>query len=80
MYGLCKVHKEQVVGFPPFRQVFVILQTPENNFAIFKNSLTKNEYTGKELYQFVEDICEQDPTLAMGGLHIDSHFTNIFLD
>ena len=41
---------------------------------------TKNEYTVKDSFQFAEDICEQDPTLSMGSLDVDSLFTNIPLD
>ena len=58
MYGLCKVNKQQVVGFPPFRPILFILKTPKNKFASCLVSLTKSEYTGKELFQFAEKICE----------------------
>ena len=44
------------------------------------NSLTKNEYTVKDSFQFAEEISEQDPTLSMGSLDVDSFFTNILLD
>ena len=30
-----------------------------------------------ETFQFVEEICEQDPTISMGSLDVDSFFTNI---
>ena len=44
------------------------------------NPLTKSEYTVKDSFQFAEEICEQDPTLSMGSLDVDSLFTNIPLD
>ena len=28
MYGLCKVHKQEVDGWPPFRPILLALQTP----------------------------------------------------
>ena len=84
MYGNCKVHKEQVDGWPPFRSILSALQTPTYNLAKFLvpilNPLTKNEYTVKDSFQFAEEILEQDPTLSMGSLDIDSLFTNIPLD
>ena len=84
MYGNCKVHKQQVDGCPPFRPILSALQTPTYNLAKFLvpilNPLTKNEYTVKDSFQFAEEICEQDPTLTMGSLDVDSLFTNIPLD
>ena len=84
MYENCKVHKQQVDGCPPFRPILSALQTPTYNLAKFLvpllNPLTKNEYTVKDSFQFAEEICEQDPTLSMGSLDVDSLFTNIPLD
>ena len=84
MYGNCKVHKQQVDGCPTFRPILSTLQTPTYNLAKFLvpilNPLTKNEYTVKDSFQFAEEICEQDPTLTMGSLDVDSLFTNILLD
>ena len=83
MYGNCKVHK-QVDGCLPFRPILSALQTPTYNLAKFLvpilNLLTPNEYTVKDSFQFAEEICEQDPTLTMGSLDVDSLFTNIPLD
>ena len=42
--------------------------------------MTKNEYTYKDSFQFAEDIFEQDSTLSMGGLDVDSLFHYIPLD
>ena len=33
MYGLCKVHKQEVDGCPPFRPILSALQTPTYNLA-----------------------------------------------
>ena len=84
MYGNCKVHKHQVDGCPPFKPILSPLQTTPDNLAKFLvpilNPLTKNEYTVKDSFQFAEEICEQDPTLTMGSLDVDSLVTNISLD
>ena len=34
----------------------------------------------KDSFHLAEDICEQDPSLSMGSLDVDSLFTNIPLD
>ena len=83
-YGLCKVHKQEVDGCPPFRPILSALQTPIYNLAKFLvpilDSLTKSEYTVKDSFHFAEDISEQNPSLSMGSLDVDSLFTNIPLD
>ena len=60
------------------------LQTPTYSIAKFlvptSNPLTKNEYAVKDSFQFAEEICEQDPTLSMSNLDVDSLFTNIPVD
>ena len=75
MYGLCKVHKEEVDGCPLFRPILSALQTPTYNLAKFLvpilDPLTKNEYTVKDSFHFAEEICEQDPSLSMGSLDVD---------
>ena len=57
------------------------MQTSTYNLAKFLvpilNRLTKNEYTVKN---FAEKICEEDLTLSMGSLDVDSLFNNIPLD
>ena len=84
MYGNCKVHKQQVDSCLPFRPMLSALQTPTYNLDKFLvpilNPLTKNEYIVRDSFQFAEEICEQDPTLTMGSLDVDSLFTNIPLD
>ena len=44
------------------------------------NPLTKNQYTVKDSFQFGDEISEQDSSLSMGSLDVDSLFTNILLD
>ena len=84
MHGNCKVHKQQIDGCPTFRPILSALQIPTYNLAKFLvlilNPLTKNEYIVKDSFQFAEEICEQDLTLTMGSLDVDSLFTNIPLD
>ena len=84
MYGLCKVHKQEVHGCPPFRSILSALQTPTYNLAKFLvpilDTLTKNVYTVKDSFNFAEEICEQDPSLSICSLDIGSLFTNIPLD
>ena len=84
MYGNCKVHKQQVDGCPTFRTILSALKTPTYNLAKFLvpilYPLIKNEYTVKDSFQFAEEICEQDPTLTMDSLDVDSLFTNIPLN
>ena len=84
MYGLCKMHKQEVDGCPPFKSILSVLQTATYKLAKFLvpilDPLTKNEYTVKDSFHFAADICEQDPSLFMGSLDADSLFTNIPLD
>ena len=60
MYGICKVHKQQADGCSPFWAILLALQTPTNNLPLLLvpilNSLTKNEYTVKNSFQFAEDM------------------------
>ena len=41
------------------------------------NPLTKNECTVKDSFQYAEEILEQNLWLSMGGLDVDTLFTNI---
>ena len=41
------------------------------------NTLTKNDYTVKDSFHFAEEIWEQDPSLSMRSLDVNSLFTNI---
>ena len=84
MYRDCKVHKQQVDGYLPFRPILLALQTPTYNLAKFlnpiSNPLTENEYTVKGSFQFAEEIREQGPTLSMSSSDVDLLFTSIPLD
>ena len=41
---------------------------------------TSNEFTVKGTFCFVKELVEQDSSLVMGSLDVDSLFTNIPLD
>lgn len=82
--SIFKVHFQQVDGCSSFRQFLSALQSPIYNLAKFlgpiSNALTKDKYTVKGLFQFDEKTCEQEPSLFMGNLDVDSPFINISLD
>ena len=83
MYGLCKVHKQQVRWLPPILANFIGFTDSynlANALVPILNPLTKNEYTVKDSFQFTEEICELYPTLSLSILDIDSLLTNILLD
>ena len=44
------------------------------------NFITSNEFTVKDTFCFAKEIVEQDSSLVMGSLDVDSLFTNILLD
>ena len=44
------------------------------------NSITSNEFTVKDIFCFAKEIVEQDSSLVMGSLDVDSLFTNNPLD
>ena len=44
------------------------------------NSITSNEFTVKDAFCFAKEIDEQDTSIVMGSLDVDSLFTNIPLD
>ena len=44
------------------------------------NFITSNEFTVKDTFCFAKEIVEQDCSLVMGSLDVDSLFTNILLD
>ena len=84
MYGLCKVYKRQTNGCPPFWPILLALQISTKNLAkslvLTLNPLVKHNYIVEDSFQFPKKICEQDPTLSMGSLDVDSLFNNILLD
>ena len=44
------------------------------------NSIISNEFIVKETFCFAKEIFEQDSSLVMGSLYVDSLFKNIPLD
>ena len=44
------------------------------------NFITSNEFTVKDTFCFAKEIVEQDSSLVMSNLYVDSLFTNITLD
>ena len=84
MYGLCKVHKDIIDNYPPFRPILSAINTPTYKLAKFLvsilKSLTSNEYTVKDSFAFAEEIVEQDSEFFMGSLDVDSLFTDIPLE
>ena len=80
MYGTCKVHKKCVDGCPPFEPILSALQTPTCKLTKYLVStlepLTTTKYRVKDLFNFANEIVEQDSSNFMGNLDIDSLFTN----
>ena len=83
MYGHCKVHKDIIDNYPPFRPILSVVNTPTYKLTKFLvsilKSLTSNEHTVKDSYTFAEEINEQNSEWFMGSLDVDSLFTNILL-
>ena len=84
MYGLCKVHKDIINNCLPFRPTFSAINTPTYKLVkvlvpILK-FLTRNEYTVKSSFTFVQEIFEQDYELFMGNLELHYLFRNIALE
>ena len=56
MYRLCKVHKDIIDSFPPFRPILSAINTATYELAKFLvpilKSLSSNEYTVKESFAF----------------------------
>ena len=84
MYELSKVHKKLVEGSPPLRPILSALKTPAYKLAKFLVPLlsfvTVNEYSVKDSFHFSSEILEQNSSLYMGSLDVDSLFTNIPLE
>ena len=84
MYGLAKVHKPTVNGFPKLRPILSAIGTPTYKLAKFlvgiMEPLTKNEYTVKDTFAFAEDVRAQNTDFWMSSFDVDSLFTNIPLE
>ena len=72
MYGLCKVHKDIIDNFPPFRPILSAINTPTYKLAKFLlpilKSIISNEYRVKDSFALAEEIFEQDSEFFMGCL------------
>ena len=79
--GLGKIHKETRNGIPPFRPIFSAIGTPTYKLAKclmkFLTPSTANEFTVFDSFHFDEEICQQDSSLQMASVDVDSLFTNI---
>ena len=84
MYGLFKIHKSLVNGFPKLRPILSAIITGTYKWAkIFVPLLkpfTSNNYTDKDSFGFAKDITQQSSKLFMASLDVDSLFTNVPLD
>ena len=84
MYGLSKVHKQLVDGFPKLRPILSAINTPTYKLAKYLvtiiEPLTKNEHTVKDTFTFAHDIRSQDANVWMSSFDVDSLFTNIPLE
>ena len=84
MYGLSKIHKPLVNGFPKLRPILSAINTGNYKWAKFFVPLlkpfTSNNYTVKDSFDFAKDITQQSSKLFMVSLDLDSLFTNVPLD
>ena len=69
---------------PPFRPILSAIGTATYNLAKFfvpiLKDFTVNEYTIRDSFSFCKEIKDQDSTLFMASVDIQSFFTNIPLD
>ena len=84
LYGLAKIHKKLIDGCPPFRPILSAIGTPTYKLAKFfvpiLNSITTNEYSVKDSFEFSKEILKQNSKFYMASLDIDSLFTNLPLN
>ena len=84
LYGLAKIHKELKDGFPPLRPILSAIGTAPYMIAKFlvplMAGITCNEHTIRNSFEFGKDILQQDSSLYMGSLDVESLFTSIPLD
>ena len=80
-YGLCKVHKQFVGNYPPFRSIMLVIKTPTHSLAKFLvpllEPITTNMYTVKSSFEFAKEIVDQDAGFFLFSLDGKSLFTNI---
>ena len=81
MYGLSKVHKPLVNGFPKLRPILPAINTGTYKWPKFFVPLLKpftcNNYTVKDTFNFPKDITQQSSKLFMASLDMYSLFTNV---
>ena len=81
MYGLSKIHKPLVNGFPRLRLILSAINTGTYKWAKFSVPLlkrfTSNNYTVKNSFDFAKDITQQTSEWFMASLDVDSLFTNV---
>ena len=84
MYGLSKIHKLLVNGFPKLRPILLAINTGTYKWAkVFVPLLkpfTSNNYTVKDSFDFAKDITQQSSKLFMASFDVDSLFTNVPLN
>ena len=82
--GSPKVHKPLINGLPPFRPILSAIGTPTYQLANFLvpvlSDATKNKFTVKDSFTFVDEMLTQNSDLYMASLDVDALFTNIPLD
>ena len=78
MYGLFKIHKPLVNGFPELRLVLSAINTNALFFLFFYlNRIFSNDYTVQDSLDFPKDISQQNSKLFMVFLDADSLCTNV---
>ena len=76
LYGLGKIHKETYKGLSPFCPILSAIGTLTYKSAKlllkFVTPLIANGHTIIDSFHFEEEICQQDPSLHMASLDVDS--------
>ena len=84
LYGLPKIHKALVDGLPNYRPIISQIGSPTYKIAKylvdFISTITKNEYTFRDSFEFVSMIDKQDHNSFKCSFDIDSLFTNVPLE
>ena len=83
MYGLFKIHKPLVNGFPELRLILFAINTGTYkcaNFLFFYlNRIFSNDYTVQDSFDFSKNISQQNSKLFMVSLDADYLCTNVSL-
>ena len=85
MYGikLINIIHPQMISYlfdQSYRQLVLQNTILQNSFVPILKNFTVNEYTASESFSFCKEIKDQDSSLFMTSLDIQSLFTNIPLD